>query len=139
MEKELSLLDSICEAYNNSMSGGTRESKEEFLREMETILYGVQQTLKKMRVKHNEERICRRELINKLQIFVDMEREYASAIRQFTKECEKSELLHEQLQWFREREERLAKGLSSSMEEPPKLEECLGEQNQIQSEKDSVV
>lgn len=100
MEKELSLLDSICEAYNECMSG-SREGREEFLREMETILHGVQQTLSKVRAKYNEETQRRDQLTIKLQKYFDVQREYAAAIKLFTKECQRSERLHQQLQKLR--------------------------------------
>lgn len=96
MEKELSLLDSICEAYNNSMNSSL-QSREEFLKEMEIILSGVQQTSSKIRTKYNKVRCRRDQLIGNLQIFVEVKREYTAAIKQFTKECQKSEKLHQQL------------------------------------------
>nr|CAA09873.1 Fidipidine [Drosophila melanogaster] len=58
MEKELALLNSICEATNEGMM--SPHGREDFIRQFESIVDGVKSAQDKVRHKYNEERISRR-------------------------------------------------------------------------------
>ncbi|XP_028899169.1 coiled-coil domain-containing protein 93 isoform X2 [Zeugodacus cucurbitae] len=101
LEKELSLLNSICEAYNEGMSSA--QGREEFVKQFEAILTGVKQTEQKVRQKYNEE--CgRRDALNaELQSLHEVQRQYAAAVKQLTKECQRCEQLQQHLKSIRQK------------------------------------
>lgn len=94
MQKELSLLNSICENYPEAMR--TTLGKEEFITQLQNILDGVHQS--KMKVEHKliQEKQERDHLSLILQSLVEQQRKYVAAIRQLSVECQKHEALHGQ-------------------------------------------
>lgn len=90
-EKELKLLNSIYETYPDGMKNP--HSREEFLKQLEDIVDGVKQTQSKVRMKCNDEKAKRDILNTKLMGLVDLQRKYAAAIKQLTKECQRCENL----------------------------------------------
>lgn len=101
MEKELSLLNSICEAYNEGMM--TTHGREEFIQQFEQIVNGVKQTEQKVKNKYNEEK-RRREMLNEeLQGLLELQRQYAAAVKQLTKECQRCEQLQQHLKSIRKK------------------------------------
>lgn len=101
LEKELSLLNSICEAYNEGMS--SVHGREEFIKQFEVIVTGVKQTEQKVRQKYNEECARRDELNAELQSLLELQRQYAAAVKQLTKECQRCEQLQQHLKSIRQK------------------------------------
>lgn len=101
MEKELSLLNSICEAYNEGMMSS--HGREEFIKQFETIINGVKQTESKVRAKYNEEKRRRDMLTEELQGLVELQRQYATAVKQLTRECQRCEQLQQHLKSIRKK------------------------------------
>ncbi|XP_058987042.1 coiled-coil domain-containing protein 93 isoform X2 [Musca domestica] len=95
MEKELSLLNSICEAYNEGMS--TQHGREEFIQQFEQIVQGVKQTEQKVKLKFMEEKKRRDALNEELQGLLELQRQYAAAVKQLTIECQRCEQLQQHL------------------------------------------
>ncbi|XP_037952581.1 coiled-coil domain-containing protein 93-like isoform X1 [Teleopsis dalmanni] len=100
MEKELSLLNSICEAYNEGMM--TAHGREDFIKQFDTIVIGVKHTEEKVRQKYNEERLKRDTLNEELQGLLELQRLYATAVKQLTKECQRCEYLQQHLNSIKE-------------------------------------
>lgn len=101
MEKELSLLNSICEAYNEGMM--TTHGREEFIQQFEQIVNGVKQTEQKVKAKYNEEKRRRDMLNEELQGLLELQRQYAAAVKQLTKECQRCEQLQQHLKSIRKK------------------------------------
>ncbi|XP_023298178.2 coiled-coil domain-containing protein 93 [Lucilia cuprina] len=101
MEKELSLLNSICEAYNEGMM--TTHGREEFIQQFEQIVNGVKQTEQKVKTKYNEEKRRRDMLNEELQGLLELQRQYAAAVKQLTKECQRCEQLQQHLKSIRKK------------------------------------
>ncbi|XP_017867676.1 PREDICTED: coiled-coil domain-containing protein 93 [Drosophila arizonae] len=95
LEKELSLLNSICEAYNEGML--SPHGREDFIRQFETIVDGVKSAQDKVRHKYNEERMRRDELNEELLGLLELQRQYATAVKQLTRECLRCEQLQQHL------------------------------------------
>lgn len=95
LEKELSLLNSICEAYNEGML--SPHGREDFIRQFETIVDGVKSAQDKVRHKYDEERMRRDELNEELLGLLELQRQYAAAIKQLTKESQRCEQLEQHL------------------------------------------
>uniref|UniRef100_A0A1A9X4Z1 Coiled-coil domain-containing protein 93 n=1 Tax=Glossina brevipalpis TaxID=37001 RepID=A0A1A9X4Z1_9MUSC len=101
MEKELSLLNSICEAYNEGMMSS--HGREEFIKQFETIVNGVKQTESKVRAKYNEEKRRCDMLNEELQGLLELQRQYATAVKQLTRECQRCEQLQQHLKSIRKK------------------------------------
>ncbi|KAH8234436.1 hypothetical protein KR038_009953 [Drosophila bunnanda] len=101
LEKELALLNSICEAYNEGMM--SPHGREDFIRQFESIVDGVKSAQDKVRHKYNEERMRRDELNEELQSLLELQRQYALAVKQLTRECQRCEQLQQQLRSIRSR------------------------------------
>ncbi|XP_033248324.1 coiled-coil domain-containing protein 93-like isoform X2 [Drosophila miranda] len=101
LEKELTMLNSICEAYNEGMM--SPHGREDFIRQFETIVDGVKSAQDKVRHKYNEERMRRDELNEELQSLLELQRQYASAVKQLTRECQQCEQLQQQLKSIKSR------------------------------------
>ncbi|XP_073844579.1 coiled-coil domain-containing protein 93 isoform X2 [Musca autumnalis] len=101
MEKELSLLNSICEAYNEGMS--TQHGREEFIQQFEQIVQGVKQTEQKVKSKYMEEKKRRDALNEELQGLLELQRQYAAAVKQLTIECQRCEQLQQHLKSIRKK------------------------------------
>ncbi|XP_037712676.1 coiled-coil domain-containing protein 93 [Drosophila subpulchrella] len=101
LEKELALLNSICEAYNEGMM--SPHGREDFIRQFESIVDGVKSAQDKVRHKYNEERMRRDELNEELQSLLELQRQYALAVKQLTRECQLCEQLQQQLKSIRSR------------------------------------
>lgn len=94
MEKELSLLNSICEAYNEGMS--TQHGREEFIQQFEQIVHGVKQTEQKVKNKYMEEKKRRDALNDELQGLLELQRQYAAAVKQLTRDLQRCDELQQQ-------------------------------------------
>ncbi|XP_061393809.1 coiled-coil domain-containing protein 93 [Musca vetustissima] len=101
MEKELSLLNSICEAYNEGMS--TQHGREEFIQKFEQIVQGVRQTEQKVKLKYLDEKKRRDALNEELQALLELQRQYAAAVKQLTIECQRCEQLQQHLKSIRKK------------------------------------
>ncbi|XP_017097489.2 coiled-coil domain-containing protein 93 [Drosophila bipectinata] len=101
MEKELTLLNSICEAYNEGMM--SPHGREDFIRQFESIVDGVKSAQDKVRHKYNEERMRRDELNEELQSLLEIQRQYALAVKQLTRECQRCEEMQQQLKSIKSR------------------------------------
>ncbi|XP_017044593.1 coiled-coil domain-containing protein 93 [Drosophila ficusphila] len=101
LEKELALLNSICEAYNEGMM--SPHGREDFIRQFESIVDGVKSAQDKVRHKYNEERMRRDELNEELQSLLELQRQYALTVKQLTRECQRCEQLQQQLRSIRSR------------------------------------
>lgn len=99
MEKELSLLNSICEAYSVGMM--TQHGREEFIQQFEQIVSGVRLTEQKVKSKYLEEKKRRDALNDELQGLLELQRQYAAAVKQLTKECQRCEQLQQHLKSIR--------------------------------------
>ncbi|XP_064543753.1 coiled-coil domain-containing protein 93 [Drosophila montana] len=95
LEKELSLLNSICEAYNEGML--SPHGREDFIKQFETIVDGVKSAQDKVRHKYNEERMRRDELNEELLSLLELQRQYAAAVKQLTRECHRCDQLQQHL------------------------------------------
>ncbi|CAD7076776.1 unnamed protein product, partial [Hermetia illucens] len=91
LEKELSLLNSIYENYNEGMHNP--HSRDQFIKQFEAIVEGVKQTKIKVRMKCEDEKAKRDGLNAQLMCLVEQQRKYAAAVKQLTKECQKNEAL----------------------------------------------
>ncbi|VEN49361.1 unnamed protein product [Callosobruchus maculatus] len=91
MQKELSLLNSISESYTEAIL--TPSGKEDFLRQLHNIVESVKQSKLKVEHRLNNEKRKRDELSSTLQGLVELQRKYASAVRQLSVECQKYEVL----------------------------------------------
>ncbi|XP_022227140.2 coiled-coil domain-containing protein 93 [Drosophila obscura] len=99
LEKELTMLNSICEAYNEGMM--SPHGREDFIRQFETIVDGVKSAQDKVRHKYNEERMRRDELNEELQSLLELQRQYATAVKQLTRECQRCDQLQQHLKSIR--------------------------------------
>ncbi|XP_055378324.1 coiled-coil domain-containing protein 93 [Condylostylus longicornis] len=91
LEKELSLLNSIYENYNEGMTN--QQSRDQFIKQFETIVDGVKQTQAKVKKKCDDEKAKRDSLNAQLMCLIEQQRKYAGAVKQLTKECQKNEAL----------------------------------------------
>lgn len=91
LEKELSLLNSIYENYQEGMT--TPQSREQFLKQFEAIVDGVKQTHNKVRQKCDDEKVKRDALNSQLMHLIEQQRKYATAVKQLTRECQRCEAL----------------------------------------------
>lgn len=74
------------------------QSKDQFLKQLETIVEGVKQTKVKVRNKCEDEKAKRDGLNAQLMCLVEQQRRYAAAVKQFTAECRRNEDLQKRLQ-----------------------------------------
>ncbi|XP_015121471.1 coiled-coil domain-containing protein 93 isoform X2 [Diachasma alloeum] len=95
LSKELSLLNSILENYNEAMA--STSGKEQFLKQFEAIIAGVKRNKEKVEKKCAEEKERRFNLNKDLVALVEQQRKYVAAVRQLTIECRKNEALLAQL------------------------------------------
>lgn len=89
--KELSLLNSIQDNYNNAMASNS--GKEQFLKQFELIVDGVQRNKAKVEKRYAEEKNRRDTLSRQLVTLMEQQRKYVAAVRQLTIECRKNETL----------------------------------------------
>lgn len=95
LEKELSLLNSIYENYNEGMTNPN--AREQFIKQFEQIVAGVKQTQIKVKCKCDDEKAKRDGLNGQLMSLIEQQRKYAAAVKQLTKECQKNEALSARL------------------------------------------
>lgn len=74
------------------------QSKEQFLKQLESIVDGVKQTKIKVRNKCDDEKAKRDGLNGQLMCLIEQQRRYAAAVKQFTSECQRNETLQARLQ-----------------------------------------
>lgn len=121
LTKELSLLNSIYESYAEYVYSFSLEkfdpenlfkflyflpicrgmtnlhAKEQFVIQLEQIVDGVGQTKLKVRNKLEEEKGKRDTLNAQLTGLIEQQRKYAVVLKQFTKDCERNQILIKQL------------------------------------------
>ncbi|CAL1689800.1 unnamed protein product [Lasius platythorax] len=95
ISKELSLLNSIQDNYNEAMASSS--GKEQFLKQFETIVAGVKRNKAMVEKRCTDEKNRRDALSRQLVILVEQQRKYVAAVRQLTIECRKNEALLAQL------------------------------------------
>lgn len=95
ISKELSLLNSIQDNYNEAMASSS--GKEQFLKQFETIVAGVKRNKGMVEKRCTDEKNRRDALSRQLVILVEQQRKYVAAVRQLTIECRKNEALLAQL------------------------------------------
>ncbi|XP_011502391.1 PREDICTED: coiled-coil domain-containing protein 93 [Ceratosolen solmsi marchali] len=95
LSKELSLLNSIQDNYNEAMTSSN--TREQFIKQFEYIIDGVQRNKIKIQKRCTDEKNRRDVLSLALVNFIDQHRKYVSAVRQLTIECRKNEMLLIQL------------------------------------------
>ncbi|CAO1357329.1 unnamed protein product [Diamesa serratosioi] len=88
LEKELMLLNSIYENYNQAMTN--QQSKEQFIKKLEDIVEGVVNTKIKIKRKNDDEKFRQDELNSELLSFVDVSRKYALMVKQFKIVCQRT-------------------------------------------------
>lgn len=95
LSKELSLLNSIQDNYNEAMASAS--GKEQFLKQFEAIVEGVKRNKSKVEKRCAEEKSRRDALSRQLVTLVEQQRKYVAAVKQLTIECRKNEALLAQL------------------------------------------
>ncbi|XP_077269729.1 coiled-coil domain-containing protein 93 isoform X2 [Temnothorax americanus] len=95
ISKELSLLNSIQDNYNEAMA--STSGKEQFLKQFETIVAGVKRNKAMVEKRCADEKGRRDTLSRQLVTLVEQQRKYVAAVRQLTIECRKNEALLAQL------------------------------------------
>ncbi|XP_014483645.1 PREDICTED: coiled-coil domain-containing protein 93 [Dinoponera quadriceps] len=95
LSKELSLLNSIQDNYNEAMASAS--GKEQFLKQFETIVAGVKRNKAMVEKRCADEKNRRDALSRQLVTLVEQQRKYVAAVRQLTIECRKNEALLAQL------------------------------------------
>ncbi|KAF7996361.1 hypothetical protein HCN44_001993 [Aphidius gifuensis] len=95
LSKELSLLNSIQENYNEAMASAS--GKEQFLKQFEAIIAGIKRNKDMVETRCAEEKDKRFKLNKQLVTLVEQQRKYVAAVRQLTIECRKNEALLAQL------------------------------------------
>lgn len=95
ISKELSLLNSIQDNYNEAMA--STSGKEQFLKQFETIVAGVKRNKTMVEKRCTDEKGRRDTLSRQLVTLVEQQRKYVAAVRQLTIECRKNEALLAQL------------------------------------------
>ncbi|KAG5316978.1 CCD93 protein, partial [Acromyrmex heyeri] len=95
ISKELSLLNSIQDNYNEAMA--STSGKEQFLKQFETIVAGVKRNKAMVEKRCTDEKGRRDTLSRQLVTLVEQQRKYVTAVRQLTIECRKNEALLAQL------------------------------------------
>ncbi|XP_036146608.1 coiled-coil domain-containing protein 93 isoform X1 [Monomorium pharaonis] len=95
ISKELSLLNSIQDNYNEAMA--STSGKEQFLKQFETIVAGVKRNKAMVEKRCADEKGRRDALSRQLVTLVEQQRKYVAAVRQLTIECRKNEALLAQL------------------------------------------
>lgn len=71
----------------------TASGKEEFLKQLESILDMVRQSKRKVEARLLNEKLKRDDLSETLQGFIEQQRRYVGSVRQLSIECRKYELL----------------------------------------------
>ncbi|XP_043278281.1 coiled-coil domain-containing protein 93 isoform X2 [Venturia canescens] len=95
LSKELSLLNSIQDNYNEAMA--STSGKEQFLKQFEAIIAGVKRNKEKVERRCADEKDRRYALNRQLVSLMEQQRKYVAAVRQLTIECRKNEALLAQL------------------------------------------
>ncbi|KAG5678485.1 hypothetical protein PVAND_008154 [Polypedilum vanderplanki] len=81
LDKELTLLNSLYENYNQAMM--TVSTKEQFLKKLEDIVEGVSITKSKFKKKYDDEKLKRDQLSSELLNLIELQRKYGSLIKKF--------------------------------------------------------
>lgn len=95
LSKELSLLNSIQDNYNEAMASAS--GKEQFLKQFEAIVAGVKRNKSMVEKRCTDEKNRRDVLSRQLVTLIEQQRKYVVAVRQLTIECRKNEALLAQL------------------------------------------
>nr|XP_033337817.1 coiled-coil domain-containing protein 93 isoform X2 [Megalopta genalis] len=95
LSKELSLLNSIQDNYNEAMA--STSGKEQFLKQFDAIVAGVKRNKAKVEKRCADEKYRRDALSRILASLIEQQRKYVAAVRQLTIECRKNEALLAQL------------------------------------------
>ncbi|KAK2581686.1 hypothetical protein KPH14_002175 [Odynerus spinipes] len=95
LSKELSLLNSIQDNYNEAMASAS--GKEQFLKQFEAIVAGVKRNKSMVEKRCADEKNRRDALSRQLVTLIEQQRKYVVAVRQLTIECRQNEALLAQL------------------------------------------
>ncbi|EZA53949.1 hypothetical protein DMN91_012005 [Ooceraea biroi] len=95
LSKELTLLNSIQDNYNEAMASAS--GKEQFLKQFENIVAGVKRNKAMVEKRCVDEKNRRDALSRQLVTLVEQQRKYVAAVRQLTIECRRNEALLAQL------------------------------------------
>ncbi|XP_024919466.1 coiled-coil domain-containing protein 93 [Cynoglossus semilaevis] len=91
LEKEVNLLNSIHDNFQQAMSSSAR--KEQFLRQMEQIVEGIKQSRVKMEKKKQDNKMRRDQLNDEYLEVLDRQRIYFKTVKDFKEECRRNEML----------------------------------------------
>ncbi|XP_065839966.1 coiled-coil domain-containing protein 93-like [Oscarella lobularis] len=91
LEKEVKLLNSINENFQNAMS--SQSNKAQFLKQMEGIVEGLEKNKAKVVEKKSQEKAKRDDLQDEHTKFQQQQRNYSKTVRDFQEECNKNEML----------------------------------------------
>eukprot|EP00981_Chlorochromonas_danica_P002130 scaffold424_cov165-Ochromonas_danica.AAC.30 len=91
IQKEIKLLNSISENFAEAMRSA--QSKTEFSKQFEGIVKGVEESLRRQEVTLNQKQQRLEELKQTYQNYVDEQRRYYKAVKDFQDECNKNEWL----------------------------------------------
>ncbi|XP_066152519.1 coiled-coil domain-containing protein 93 isoform X2 [Euwallacea fornicatus] len=91
MQKELSLLNSVAENYPTAMESFS--GKEDFLKQLHNIVEGLKQNRHKIEKQVSEEKRKRDVMAANFQSLLELQRAYASAVKQLSLECRNYETL----------------------------------------------
>lgn len=72
-------------------------AREQFVKQLEDIVDGVRQTKIKVKAKCDEEKTKRDSLNAQLLLLIEQQRKYATALKQFTRECDTNQMLMNEL------------------------------------------
>ncbi|GBP19895.1 Coiled-coil domain-containing protein 93 [Eumeta japonica] len=86
--KELSLLNSILDNYEEAMS--SPKKREQFMTQLESIVEWVKQTVKKVEQKYKDEKEKKAALNNEYSHLLDLQRQYAITLKKLTEERRRS-------------------------------------------------
>ena len=95
LSKELSILDSIYENYDEAMV--SHMGKDQFLQQFKVIIEGIKRSKSKVEKRCLEEKNQRKVLNGQLMSSIEQQRKYFTAVRQLKIECRKNEMLLAQI------------------------------------------
>jgi len=96
LKKEVNILNSITDNFEKAMKA--KSSKEEFLKQLQAIVAGIQESTLRQKKRLEEKVKKANELQSSYQNLVDMQRSYFQAVKEFQEECTKNEFLVSKLE-----------------------------------------
>lgn len=98
LDKEVSLLNSIHDTFEQAMASVA--NKEQFLKQFESIVAGVNSNKNKLEKKKQEEKMRRDQLNDKYLDLIENQRLYFKVVKDFKEECRKNEILISKLKGY---------------------------------------